>query len=535
MSPRAVTVCKHRAMLRVLFGACLSVFVVMMTFNLFLMRTVRAPADLRYIPAAWRKGKAAEDTKFPWEGGDLQDVPFAMKKEVLQMVANEKNCSCPDENPLIKLTLHPFYHPPSSAYLSAVFNQTELRDVVNRKYRERDRLKQRAPPQTPLLFADGRSPLSYPTQGLRVQPRKSTIIPGLKLRIPDEKVATYTVEFIARLGVLTTLADVPGVAVDGAESTYLSLTADELTHLNRQLQFIVYTNTYFDPDTVDYVEYRYGGFVGVIPIQIHYKPMLQAFNYVDDDIASKVTVATKTFLRYDKLRHMIDSVRQFYPTITIIIADDSEHPEKVEGQNIEHYTMPFNKGWFAGRNLAVSQVTTPYFLWVDDDFIFTAETRIDLLLKVIENTNLDIVGGGVYEELGIRNSWTQKIRIEDGDELGDCMFQTKGYYHKVEGFPECVVADVVINFFLGDTAKVRSVGFDPQFARIGHEEFFLDGLGKLRVASCSHVSVSHTSKMPLPWKKSKLDLQYRSFRDKPESFKYKQLFYKFNLKCIHLN
>ncbi|XP_066301856.1 beta-1,4 N-acetylgalactosaminyltransferase 1-like isoform X1 [Branchiostoma lanceolatum] len=535
MTPQTVITCKHRSLMKVMLGACLSVFVVGMTFNLFFTRTIRAPSDFKYIPAAWTKVKAVQDTKFPWEESDLQDVPFTIKQEVLKMAVKEKNCSCPDENPLIKVPLHPIYHPPSSAYLPAVFNQTELRDVVNRRHAERKRLKRRSPPEAPMLFADGRSPLSYPTQGLQVQPRKSTIIPGLKLHVPNDKGTSVTVEFIARLGVLATLADVPGVAVEGEGTTYLSVSADNLTHLNRQLQFIVYTNTYFDPDTVDYVEYRYAGFVGVIPVRIHSKTMLQAFNYVEDDVASKVTVVTKTFLRYEKLRQMIDSVRQFYPTITIIIADDSEHPEKVEGQNIEHYIMPFKKGWFAGRNLAVSQVTTPYFLWVDDDFIFTQETRIDLLLRVIENTNLDIVGGVVYEEFGIGNSWTQKIRIEDGDELGDCMFQTQGHYHTVEGFPECVVADVVINFFLGDTAKVRSVGFDPQLARVGHKEFFLDGLGKLRVASCSHVSISHASKIPFPWKKSKSELQYRELRDQPESIKHKLLFYKFNLKCVHVD
>ncbi|XP_019635897.1 PREDICTED: beta-1,4 N-acetylgalactosaminyltransferase 1-like [Branchiostoma belcheri] len=526
---------KNRAWRKVAFWGCLSVFVIGMTFNLFVTRTIRDPADLRFIPATWTKVKHMDDTKFPWEGSDLQDVPYTMKQEFLKTVIKDKNCSCPEENPLIKVPLHPIYHPPSSAYLAAVFDQTELRDVVDRKLRERKRLKQRAAPPAPVLFVDGRSPLSYPTQGLTVRPRENIVIPGLKLHVPKEEGATFAVEFVARLGVLATLADVPGVAVDGAGTTYLTISAGKLTHLNRQLQFIVYTNTYFDPDTVDYVEYRYGGFVGIIPIRIHFKPMLQAFNYVEDDIASKVSVVTKTFLRYKLLRQMIDSVRQFYPTVTVIIADDSEHPEKVDGPNIEHYTMPFKKGWFAGRNLAVSQVTTPYLLWVDDDFIFTPETRIDLLLQVIENTNLDIVGGVVYEELGVGNSWTHKIRIEDGDDLGDCMFQTQGFYHKVEGFPECVVADVVINFFLGDTAKVRSVGFDPQLSRIGHEEFFLDGLGKLRVASCSHVSISHASKFRLPWKHSDFERQYRALRDQPESIKYKLLFYKFNLKCIHLD
>lgn len=54
--------------------------------------------------------------------------------------------------------------------------------------------------------------------------------------------------------------------------------------------------------------------------------------------------------------------------------------------------IPFSQGWFAGRNLAISQVTTKYVLWVDDDFIFTARTRLERLVDVLERTPLDLVG-----------------------------------------------------------------------------------------------------------------------------------------------
>lgn len=132
-------------------------------------------------------------------------------------------------------------------------------------------------------------------------------------------------------------------------------------------------------------------------------------------MSALVTIATKTFLRYDKLQDLIDSVRRYYPTITIVIADDSENPKTISGPYIEHYIMPFGKvrksflhtfllfsclvlklhrvsqGWFAGRNLAVSQVTTKYVLWVDDDFIFTANTKLEKLVDVLERTTLDLV------------------------------------------------------------------------------------------------------------------------------------------------
>lgn len=56
-----------------------------------------------------------------------------------------------------------------------------------------------------------------------------------------------------------------------------------------------------------------------------------------------MTIATKTFLRYNKLQDLIDSIRLYYPTVTIVIADDSENPRVVSGPYIEHYIMPFGK------------------------------------------------------------------------------------------------------------------------------------------------------------------------------------------------
>lgn len=61
------------------------------------------------------------------------------------------------------------------------------------------------------------------------------------------------------------------------------------------------------------------------------------------NISALVTFATKTFLRYDKLKDLIDSIRQYYPSVTIVIADDNEHPQAVTGPHIDHYIMPFRK------------------------------------------------------------------------------------------------------------------------------------------------------------------------------------------------
>ncbi|XP_061470682.1 beta-1,4 N-acetylgalactosaminyltransferase 1 isoform X2 [Rhineura floridana] len=255
------------------------------------------------------------------------------------------------------------------------------------------------------------------------------------------------------------------------------------------------------------------------------------------NISALVTIATKTFLRYDKLQALINSIRKFYPTVPIIIADDSQTPEHVQGPHIEQYFMPFGKGWFAGRNLAISQVTTKYVLWVDDDFIFTPRTKVEKLVDVLEKTTLDLVGGAVREITSYTATYRQQISVQAGSEDGDCLRIRQGYHHIIEGFPDCVVTDGVINFFLARTEKVLQVGFDPRLKRVAHLEFFIDGLGILHVGSCSDVVVDHASKIKLPWLKTESEKQYGKFRypnSSDNSLTTKQIFFYFKnrFKCM---
>uniref|UniRef100_A0A4X1U099 Glycosyltransferase 2-like domain-containing protein n=1 Tax=Sus scrofa TaxID=9823 RepID=A0A4X1U099_PIG len=204
-----------------------------------------------------------------------------------------------------------------------------------------------------------------------------------------------------------------------------------------------------------------------------------------------VTIATKTFLRPHKLMTMLRSVREYYPDLTVIVADDSKEPLKITDSHVEYYAMPFGKGWFAGRNLAISQVTTKYVLWVDDDFIFNSKTRIEALVDVLEKTELDVVGGRVIE-----NTFQFKLLLEQGKN-GDCLHRQSGFFRPVDGFPGCVVTSGVVNFFLAHTERLQRVGFDPRLQRVAHSQFFIDGLGSLLVGSCPQVIIGHQPHLPV--------------------------------------
>ncbi|XP_055104004.1 beta-1,4 N-acetylgalactosaminyltransferase 1 isoform X7 [Symphalangus syndactylus] len=435
-------------------------------------------------------------------------IPVRIKEQVVGLLA-WNNCSCESSGGGLPL---PFQKQVRAIDLTKAFDPAELKAASATREQEFQAFLSRSQsPADQLLIAPANSPLQYPLQGVEVQPLRSILVPGLSLQAASGQ-EVYQVNLTASLGTWDVAGKVTGVTLTGEGQADLSLVSPGLDQLNRQLQLVTYSSRSYQTNTADTDQYN---------------------------ISALVTIATKTFLRYDRLRALITSIRRFYPTVTVVIADDSDKPERLSGPYLEHYLMPFGKGWFAGRNLAVSQVTTKYVLWVDDDFVFTARTRLERLVDVLERTPLDLVGGAVREISGFATTYRQLLSVEPGAPgLGNCLRQRRGFHHELVGFPGCVVTDGVVNFFLARTDKVREVGFDPRLSRVAHLEFFLDGLGSLRVGSCSDVVVDHASKLKLPWTSRDAGAEtYARYRypgslDESQMAKHRLLFFKHRLQCM---
>ncbi|MCI4374993.1 hypothetical protein PGIGA_G00103910 [Pangasianodon gigas] len=508
----------HSLLKTVLLALIASVLLLMAVLHSWPTRAY-STVDVRQRPGSGVE-RLLED-RLPDPDPSAGSIPFRVKENVAGLLARN-GCVCEGERASVNLPFAKLLFPRVSAHsLHTAFQPSQLDEMKRRRAKEYQGFQMRS--QTPadlLIVAEANSPLQYPTQGVEVRPLKTILIPGLALKdLPRD---VYTLNFSASLGTFNVAAEVEGVKVRGDGEMHMTLSSFLLPNLNRQLQFITYTNTLFHPSTADTVQLETEGHQALFTIKIRHGVTPKLYNTGSDgdkeyNISALVTIATKTFLRYNKLQDLIDSIRLYYPTVTIVIADDSENPRVVSGPYIEHYIMPFGKGWFAGRNLAVSQVTTKYVLWVDDDFIFTANTKLEKLVDVLEKTTLDLVGGAVREATGYTSTYRQTISIEAGEEDGDCLHMRRGFHHIIQGFPNCVVTDGVINFFLARTDKVRQVGFDPRLARVAHLEFFIDGLGSLHVGSCDDVIVNHATKIKLPWGQSESDKAYAKFRYPPAS------------------
>ncbi|XP_078585412.1 beta-1,4 N-acetylgalactosaminyltransferase 1-like [Branchiostoma floridae x Branchiostoma japonicum] len=184
--------------------------------------------------------------------------------------------------------------------------------------------------------------------------------------------------------------------------------------------------------------------------------------------------------------------------------------------------MPYAIGWFAGRNLAVSQVTTPYLLWVDDDFAFGNRTKLERFVNVLDNTDLDLVSGRV----GFKKVAHTKMTLVPGDKDGDCLLiHDHHHWGPVPGFPHCHFSTRVTNFFMARTDSVRAVGFDPKYSRHGHTQFFMAAMGKLKIAACDDVTIGHRRTQTM---------EYNAFRYQGLDYQrtqWKYEYFRFNIKC----
>ncbi|XP_077986242.1 beta-1,4 N-acetylgalactosaminyltransferase 1-like [Glandiceps talaboti] len=365
----------------------------------------------------------------------------------------------------------------------------------------------------PLMMCEAFTPLRYPAGGVTVQPLKSTRLHGLRLHVaiadflPEDQQLRIVLRCKNLKGVLVVFKHEgnSSVGVSGNDSTEMIITANKngLHALNTVLANLNYKSTVYDINTRDIIYITMLNFD--IAVHVHIKKPAVPTLYdpgPSGDINSLVTIITKTFERYGSVKTLISSIHKFYPKMTIIVADDSEVPEKINIPNVKHYIMPFAEGWFAGRNLALSQVRTKYFVWVDDDFVFTKGTHLENFLEKFKHPNLtiDVVGGTFGDANGKRRTNTDCLgcrtlevtnNYENDD--GDCLVLSNKKYHAVKEFPECFYADGTDNFFMARTSTTRSVGFDPVYNRMGHIEFHIDGLGKLRMMGSDVVAATESS------------------------------------------
>lgn len=109
-----------------------------------------------------------------------------------------------------------------------------------------------------------------------------------------------------------------------------------------------------------------------------------------------VTFGITTFDRPKCLAKLVGSIREFYPEVPILIADNGKAGVPIRDCNMTRGCLPFDIGPSACRNWLMRVAKTEYVLILDDDFVFQAETQIERLVEVLGALpNVGAVGGAL--------------------------------------------------------------------------------------------------------------------------------------------
>lgn len=225
----------------------------------------------------------------------------------------------------------------------------------------------------------------------------------------------------------------------------------------------------------------------------------------------KFTLIVKTFERPQCLNRLLESIRWFYPDIKIIIADDSKDIKPILKRNICHVLLPFDSGASYGRNEALKRVETPYVVTLDDDFIFTEKTKLDIWLKILENSNIDLISGNVENA-----RYEACFKIEN--HILEFIKDNKGYEYNLPLY------DITLQFWCARAKGIKEFGgWDADFKTIDHSVFFLRALNKIKIAYCNEVSVNHYQER---------NISYDKFRHGRTKYYYDLILKKFGLHKI---
>lgn len=173
-------------------------------------------------------------------------------------------------------------------------------------------------------------------------------------------------------------------------------------------------------------------------------------------VAQQVTALVKTFERPRSLDRLVRSIRRYYPELRVIVGDDSV--TAFPRTDVDYVRLPVDVGVAAGRNAMLELVETPYFLSLDDDFAFTAETRLEQLIETLQRHQASLVAGDLihceprfpWRVRRSRQVYHGVIRRE-----GDSLLLVPGHANSVG---EAFACDVAPHFFLARTEEIREVG-----------------------------------------------------------------------------
>lgn len=217
-----------------------------------------------------------------------------------------------------------------------------------------------------------------------------------------------------------------------------------------------------------------------------------------------IALSVKTFIRPDCLKRFLDSIVRYQNKwqvkfADVIVVDDGDEESQLVNSDlvknypdlhVSYYKYDFNSlGLCKGRNEGLAKCKAEYFICCDDDFMLDLDCDIEAAKQMLEDKNLDILGG-YYRNISSEDAAKYQADnwigfINSGDKEDFCSI-----YSSV--FPEFVICDIVENFFIGRTEAVRKVGYPENVPIKEHNiVFLLFKQAGIKIGSTNKLFVRH--------------------------------------------
>ena len=221
------------------------------------------------------------------------------------------------------------------------------------------------------------------------------------------------------------------------------------------------------------------------------------------NLSECVTVVIKTARRPHFVLRLAQSLRRVKGyDLPIIAYDDGvdSYSEEIMSKISSFSNLQYiigekhDLGISLGRNLAVKLVKTKYFLLCDDDLIFTKQSDIELLAKILDTTDASLVGGSQGAHFAGYFHFTSLNNHDEVTNWQGLNYYQGQCYHVNEtiiSFPNCMRCDSTSNFFMAKTADILDVGcWSEELKIVEHKDLFLrlKAAGK-KVAWCPEVTI----------------------------------------------
>jgi hypothetical protein len=117
---------------------------------------------------------------------------------------------------------------------------------------------------------------------------------------------------------------------------------------------------------------------------------------------AEITILITCFERIKELERLLNSIDDHYKGYRVLIASCGRLKptfNTLRRRNpVTIYEMPFDAGLSFMRNYLAERSKTPYFLLLEDDFVFTDKTDIETMKqKLLAGEDIGVVGGKVLE------------------------------------------------------------------------------------------------------------------------------------------